>query len=296
MTEYHVRQFDGGSTACDSRNCACASCSMAMAFATAGAELLTSDEVRKESGRSCIPGVDSPSGGLFISDVERVAKAHGVRIDYHRDRQGRLRPWTTSEAKRKLSTRYGAIFLGDYDQVPAPTRAPGSTFKGDHSLFAHDYRASDDTVCWHDPLRRTRIRAPWSTLVAYWQKKGSPVRGLAGFVEIPDELPDTSTEDEMDTYSIAGNQSAIWPAGSAIHDKAGKKIGVTPVARRYQVVAQDAPKGQQKFYLCDGAEERDPLLMRWLVAREATSGSWLDETFNAGVAAATRAAGEARRP
>lgn len=193
MTDFHVRQFDGPPHTCDGRNCAAASCAMAIAFATDGHPLLSADDVRKESGVSCVPGVHSASGGLYISDVERVCAAHGVAIDYGRTNGGDPRRWTPADGLERLASEFGVI-LGDYDQLG---KYAASTFKGDHSAGAHDYRASDDSVCWHDPLRTKPIRLPVRVFLAYWQKPGSPVRGLAGFVTEGGDMAE-------DTINVAG--------------------------------------------------------------------------------------------
>lgn len=187
MIDLHVKQFDGGSsTACDGRNCAAASCAMAIHAGTGGTVTLSSDDVRRLSGASCVPGVHTPSGGLTTTDVERVGRLFSVDIDYGNP----LTRWAWTEAKTRLSDKYVGIFLGDYDQVPSPYRT--GTFQGDHSLLAHDYRTDlppfggtspTGTVCWHDPLRSYAIRVPLPILLRYWQKDGSPVKGFAGWVK-----------------------------------------------------------------------------------------------------------------
>ena len=190
MRDYHAKQLTG--SACQGRNCACASGAMGLFFATRGGKQLTADQFRRATGKSCVPGVSTPSGGITINDVERVFRANGVKIDY-RGGTPYLKRWTVSQGQVKLSSAYGAVFLGDYDQLPWPWRA-STTFRGDHSVWVHDYRVDKGdshygrigpTVCWHDPLRGKPIRIPWLAAVKYWQKVGSPVRGFAGFVRIP---------------------------------------------------------------------------------------------------------------
>lgn len=197
MRDFHVRQFPAtGKTACDSKNCACASCAMAVSFGTRGKRERTAHDVRTQSHTSCIPGVDTPSGGITIGDVERVGTINGVDIDYGRAASSFYRRWTATEIKARLGSYYGAILQGMYVNVKAPWRAHGSTFTGGHSVWSHDYREdfpdSHDgkvqaTVCWHDPLRPRPIRVPWSVVVAYTQT-ASPLKGFAGWVRIP--LPD----------------------------------------------------------------------------------------------------------
>jgi hypothetical protein len=114
MTEYFARQLTG--SRCGPYNCAAASGAMASMFAL-GEAGITADEFPKRSGVSCVPGENSKSGGLFISDVERTAATYGVYIDYGRD-PGSNQPkrWSEADAKTRLSGDFVGIFLGDYDQ------------------------------------------------------------------------------------------------------------------------------------------------------------------------------------
>ena len=186
MTEYHVRQFDGGSSACDGRNCACASGAMAVAFGSSGKQTPTSDEFRTRSGRSCVPGVHSPSGGLFTSDVATTAATYGVDIEYGSTRRSHASLVSWCKAN-------GAVVLGDYDQLPLALRVQ-DRFEGDHSVWVHDFR--DDTFCWHDPLDTKPQRVRSSIVSRYNQKAGSPTKGLQGWTIVPLEVPDTGTGDD----------------------------------------------------------------------------------------------------
>lgn len=231
MIDYHAPQMTG--SACQGRNCAAASGAMAVYQGSGGRVQLTADRFRADSHVSCIPGNATPSGGLFISNVIDVAHQHGVAIDYGRTAGGYTR-WPSSVAKSRLSTGWGGVFLGDYDQVRAPYRAPSSGFLGDHSAFAHDYRTDlpayanptagpVPTVCWHDPLRKAPIRLPLTQLLRYWQKPGSPVKGLAGFVRIP---------------AVATLWGSDVPANIRVVDPLGKKVGaaVRKAGRDYKTV------------------------------------------------------------
>ncbi len=189
MKDYHAIQMTG--TACQGRNCAAASGAMAAYFGTRGGMVMTADEFRHRSRVSCIPGVDTPSGGLTVNAVERVLAAVGVPIDYGPGET--LKMWTITEIRERLSTYYGAVLLGMYSSVQEPWRAHGSTFRGGHSVWAHDLRNDladshfnivQSTVCWHDPLRARPIRVPDSVLVRYTQTQ-SALKGFAGFVRIP---------------------------------------------------------------------------------------------------------------
>ena len=179
---------------CQGKNCAAASAADAIFFGSRGGAELTADQVRKKSGMSCVPGVNSPSGGLTIAAVEDVAAEYGVDVDYGRAANSFYRRWLESEGRSRLGTYYGGIILGNYSRIPDPWRAKGSTFRGGHSAFCHDYREDmpdshfgviQPTVSWHDPLRPRPIRIPWDVVVGYWQQPGSDLRGFAGWVKIP---------------------------------------------------------------------------------------------------------------
>lgn len=228
VAEYFVRQHDGYPHACDGRNCACASGATAVAFGSGGKQRPSSDDFRERSGRSCIPGVHSPSGGLFISDVEDTAARYGVTIAYGRSATGLLRR-TSTQIKTWIKAGHGAVLPGDYDQLPAELDEVPS-FHGDHSVWIHDYRASDDTVCWHDPLGDKPRRVKWSVVVKYNQKPGSPVKGLAGFVRLA--LPDTGTGDEMERTFAIKPFVATWPKDTPVYE-----TGTSPAAGKL-----DAPR------------------------------------------------------
>ena len=188
MRDFHVRQFpETGKTACDSKNCACASTAMDIYFGTRGAVVMTAAEVRKASGQSCVSGVHTPSGGINIPAIERVCASKGVDIDFGRASVSYYRRWNSTEVKGRLSTYWGGHLMGMYSSVKAPWRVHGSTFTGGHSLFAHDLREDlpdshydkvQATVCWHDPLRARPIRVPLSVVIAYTQTS-SPLKGFA---------------------------------------------------------------------------------------------------------------------
>lgn len=188
VKEYHAEQLDG--TVCGTRNCAAATGADDVYYGTRGHQQLTAHQFRSRSGVSCIKGKDTTSGGLAIRHIIDTAAAFGVKVDFGEG----VRRWTKTEVKTRLMLNYGGHFLGDYDQVPWPWRDHGSTFEGDHSAWAHDYREDvkdshydivQPTVCWHDPLRDNPIRIPFSVLLDYNQKDGSVTKGRVGWVIIP---------------------------------------------------------------------------------------------------------------
>lgn len=193
MKDYHVEQFAPPVTGCSSKNCACATTAMDVYFGTRGAAVMTAADVRRASGQSCTPGVDTPSGGINIPAIERVCASKGVDITFGRSSSSYYRRWTAEDVTARLGHIYGGHLMGMYSNVDAPWRAHGSTFGGGHSLWAHDLR--DDlpdshydkvqrTVCWHDPLRARPIRVPVDVVLDYTQTS-SPLRGFVGWVKIP---------------------------------------------------------------------------------------------------------------
>lgn len=231
MAEFFVRQFDGAPTKCDGRNCACASGAMGVAYGTAGKKRPSSDDFRARSGVSCVPNVHSPSGGLYISDVERTCESYGVEIDYGRDTRGHLRRWTEAEQVAKLGAGFGAVMLGDYDRIP-PSLDESPGFNDDHSAWVHDFRLKDRSICWHDPLGLAPRRIPWSVVASYNHKPGSEVAGLTGFVRIAIAPPDTSTGDPMDSFPIPEAPSvAIVRAGAKLYADSSFKVAKVTVAK-----------------------------------------------------------------
>ncbi len=188
MYDFHAIQMTG--TACQGRNCAAATAAADIYFGTRGRSVKTADEVRKLSGVSCVPGHDTPSGGLSVPAIERVCAMYGVSIDFGPG--STLARRNITDVYVALSTYYTGHLLGMYSSVRDPWRAHGSTFQGGHSVMAHDVR--DDlpdshygkvqrTACWHDPLRPRPIRVPWSVIERYTQSD-TPLRGFAGFVKV----------------------------------------------------------------------------------------------------------------
>lgn len=106
-------------------------------------------------------------------------------------------------------------------------------------------------------------------------------------------LPDTSTEDIVKVYSVPGLASAVWPAGTPVHPgPTGASTGKLAAERRLLIVGQDKPTSPTR-YLVDGGGEDPSGLMGWLPVAGMTKSR--DETFNAGVGAAVRAAAAAKR-
>jgi hypothetical protein len=281
MTEYFVKQFDGGSTTCDGKNCAAASGATAVAFGSGGAQRPTSDAFRKTSGVSCVPGEDTKSGGLTVQAVERTAALYGVDIDFGKV-EGSVRRWTIDEIKGRVNGDYGAVLPGDYDQLPSSIdEQPG--FNGDHSVWIHDGTPSD--ACWHDPLGDKPRRVSWSVIEKYNQKPGSPVEGLAGFVLIPQE-------ELMNIYSVPGEREVQIKVGTPYRNAPGGTVqGTISGSRWFLLAGQDAKVAS--WYLLDGSEVGAAGLMSWVPASSVIASR--DASWEAGRAAAAKAAADVRQ-
>jgi hypothetical protein len=112
------------------------------------------------------------------------------------------------------------------------------------------------------------------------------------------ELPDTGTEEPV--YSVIGQRSAVASAGTPYYATADATTpsGTLSSERRFDLVAQDKPgklgePGGPTAFLVDGAGDGAPAPMSWI--RAGALRSFRDESYNAGVAAAAKAASEAKR-
>lgn len=188
MTDFHATQLTG--SRCQGRNCAAASGAMAVAFGTRYAKKMSADAFRAATGASCVPGVHSASGGLFVSDVIKGCAEFGVPINYGLNANDVPKQWSEDELRSRLRDQgEGLVCIGRYGALPAKYRV--GTFTGMHSTWVHAYRSSDHTVGWHDPLRKGAIRLPFGALLDYWEG-GSPAR-YAGFVaKLPLEHVDSN--------------------------------------------------------------------------------------------------------
>jgi hypothetical protein len=223
MEEYQAQQFDG--TLCGKRNCAACSCAMAIYWATGGAVKLSCKQVRELSGRSCVPmdppnATHSKSGGLYISDVEKVCEMYGVSVDYGRGSGGALRDWSRLEIQSKLERGYGMIALGDAQAAPiSPTT--GEVY---HSIFVHGF-PGDIAVHSHDPRLAQSYRVPLAAIMRYMEAD-SDGKHLAGFVPpsntgggaemaIPITLPKKNATWGMVEINV-DDALAIYPDGSVL--------------------------------------------------------------------------------
>lgn len=202
---------------CQGRNCAAASTAVVAFFGSRGKVELAADDVRRQSGVSCVPGHDTPSGGLTVGAVEAVLHGHGIAIDYGPGNS--LRRWTTADLEQRLGSFDAAIVLGLYSNVDDPWRASGSSFRGGHSVVAHDYREDQadshfkviqPTYCWHDPLRPRAIRVPASVVTRYSQAPGE-LKGYAGFVRIP------ALSGAQYATPMLDRTRVLYDAGAAVH-------------------------------------------------------------------------------
>lgn len=105
--------------------------------------------------------------------------------------------------------------------------------------------------------------------------------------------PPPTGDDIVKVYSAPGIASAVWPAGTPVYPGPTEpSTGLTAVDRRYLIAGQDKPTAPTR-YLVDGAGDDPSGAMGWLPAAGLTMSR--DETFNAGVGAAVRAAAALKR-
>ena len=94
-------------------------------------------------------------------------------------------------------------------------------------------------------------------------------------------------------FSSPGSFSGSWPAGTPVYPgPTGAASGKLATERRLLVVGQDKPTSPTR-YLVDGAGDGASGAMAWLPVAGMTGKR--DETFNAGVAAAVKAAAGVKR-
>lgn len=250
MTDYHVKQLDGSK--CAGYNCAASSGAMGLFWQTG--ETLTGAGFRTAAGVSCVPGVHSNSGGLFISDVVRVYQEHGAVIDYGaKDDPPAYTRWAPPEMSRRLQAGFGGVILGDYDALPRVYRA-SSTFLGDHSAWVHDHRVvlGVEQTHWHDPLRTAGLWIPISAVISYWQKATSPIRGYAGWVTLRDP------EGDMDPKVDIPVGRANIASGGSVYGDPGKKTTLIAAwigAQGVQVYSQRAGLTAFRIDLASGPAE-----------------------------------------
>lgn len=187
MIVEHVIQLTG--SACAGKNCLAAV--TAMLIRAGGGPLLSADQVRTESGRSCVPGVHTPSGGLVPADAFRVAAAHDVDIVWLAADEAGIR--------RLLADDRALAVLGDYGYLPAAFDAQAS-FTGDHAAVV----AGD--LEWHDPLQPMGIAMPWDAFLPYaFHFADEPVtRATIGAVKIKEPPVTTVTITEFAPRVVTG--------------------------------------------------------------------------------------------
>lgn len=150
-------------------------------------------------------------------------------------------------------------------------------------------------VWWLDPLAPNSYAGEWMSFA----EVRAYVRGFAGGIVWTESgrfaLPDTGTEDIVDVFAVVGDFSAVWPAGTVIYrgPEGSDSTGKTSATRRYALMGQDKPASPTR-YLVDGTRFGDTSgIMRWLPAKGMTSKR--DESYNAGVTAAVKAAAGVKR-
>lgn len=221
--------------------------------------------------------------GWSLQDVDLAMSRLGVPFEI-RSGQG----WTGVIAA--LDAGLYVVLQGDSDRF---ADGCSGAFDGDHAIGVHPDRDSaglqriDDPIC---PTARFERRA---VLRAYAEKFEPSVSFGVFTTPVPLLPPDTSTEDIVRVFSVPGSFSGSWPAGTPVYPGAtGAATGKLTTTRRLLVVGQDKPTSPTR-HLVDGAGDGPSSAMAWLPVAGMTGRR--DESFNAGVAAAAKAAAGAKR-
>lgn len=105
-------------------------------------------------------------------------------------------------------------------------------------------------------------------------------------------------EAAVDVFSSPGSFSGVWPKDTPVYAGPTGGAAVARLAKptRLLVAGQSDPTTKPARYLVDGAGLEAPARMAWLPRDLMAVGTVQDETYDAGVAAAVKAAGTAARP
>lgn len=251
-------------------------------------------------------GIDASTGGRIDPEPDQVLAKVKVSEETNPTTPG----WSLPDLA-KASSRLGAPFAvrsgagwagvraarnaglyvvlqGDSDRFPDGC---SGEFDGDHAIGITP-GVTNAAGEWgiHDPICPRLTYQPESVLRAYAEKLASTVR----FGVYTQPVPMIEEDDDVKVYSVPGIVSAEAPAGTPIYaGPTGPQTGATKLTHRYLLVGQSDATSTPLRYLVDGAEERESGHMGWLPASALTKRR--DETFNAGVAAAAKAAATARR-
>lgn len=194
-------------------------------------------DVRRLSGISCVPGRDTRSGGLTIDAVERVARLHGVAIDFGRtpDSPG-VRRWPEAEVRRRLAGDFACTALGDYGSLPVSERA--RDFTGDHSMVGRNLDEARNIVRVGDPLRGAWVWMAWPVFWRYVTTFANATYpgALAGFVRMAAVVPPPDTSTNPEDPAVPSTTVTLYPAGATLRTReatrAFKWDGRQIVARR----------------------------------------------------------------
>lgn len=146
------------------------------------------------------------------------------------------------------------------------------------------------------PIDRARVHGHWE--INGVDRRNCPVSYSQREAFLNDIIARARTAAEEDNYlkifSVPGSFSGSWPAGTPVYPgPSGPASGKFATKRDgLVVVGQDKPTSPTR-YLVDGAGDGASGAMAWLLVAGMTAKQ--DETFNAGVAAAAKAAAAARR-
>lgn len=210
--------------------------------ATSGAVPATRDEreaLRRASGDA--------TGGSRIEDLSR-----GTQVRYG---------WpcprfdgTQAELRAALASGAGALVQGLYARLPAHFQRWDVKFaakgqKSGHAAYVEDYRASDDTILWFDPLARGSDAHPWQGERLPWAALMRFLFGLSYVVVMregehapappPAPEPDPTVEGDDEMFNVAPattHRDAVLKAGTVLYRDA-------KLTRRYSRVDEETPLG-----------------------------------------------------
>jgi hypothetical protein len=240
----------------------------------------TIPEYRKHAG--------DPDDGIFdggsLDEVIRGARGSWPDLDVTRwdgawDAFAALvkagRPASLAVLSAKLPARLRFGFLGAHQVGIAWT---GTTFVVANPL-AKDGSAPLPATA--DELRTAALALPY----------GGKVR--AAVFPAPAQLPDTSTEEPM--YSVPGIVSRRAPKGTPYYASASdpNPKGTTGSGARYLLLEQDKPENPTRYRVNGNYLHGGSTRVSWMPASALTDPQ--DESYNAGIAAAVRAAEGVKR-
>lgn len=161
---------------------------------------------------------------------------------------------TEAELKAALASGSGALVQGLYSRLPAhhqrwDRKFAGKGQKSGHAAYVQDYRESDDTVLWFDPLARGSDAHPWQGERLPWVALMRFLFGLTFTVVMaegqhapappPAPEPDPTLEGEDEMFNIAPattHRDVVLKPGTVLYRD-------SKLTRRHSRVDKETPLG-----------------------------------------------------